>query len=127
MPAIRTFPACLAAPMSGYTPLPARAGRLDGRTGDARWAGGTGPKICAIARERRKTSLSLSSSPRSAIFNPIMLLIIVDYPPNYDHKTDECHRKTPIITDDFIDWSWYGHCYRQDQNYHFHGATFLKN
>jgi len=50
-------------------------------------------------------------------------LIIVDYPPNYEDETDECHRKTPKITDDFIDWSWYNHCYCQDQNYHFHVAA----
>ena len=57
-------------------------------------------------RGRMGTSLSLSRPPRSSISNPIMLLIIVDYPPNYEHKTDECHRKTHITTDDFIDWSW---------------------
>jgi hypothetical protein len=37
----------------------ARAGRLGGRTGGARWAGGAGPKIWAVARERRKTFVSL--------------------------------------------------------------------
>jgi hypothetical protein len=60
-----------------------------------------------------QTLVSLRPPP-SSIFSPIILLVIVDYPPNYDHKTDECHRKTHRITDHFIDWSWYSHCYCQD-------------
>ena len=50
----------------------------------------------------------------SAPKGSLVLLVVLDYPPNYQYETDWYQKKTYITADDFFEWKWYNHCYCKD-------------
>src|SRR5258707_2742933 len=90
------------------------------------------PRIGRTSTERRSRSCashqSASCSENSAIRpelsgqtlrisaprGSLVLLVVLDYPPNYQYETDWYQKKTYITADDFFEWKWYNHCYCKD-------------
>jgi hypothetical protein len=61
-------------------------------------------------REASRRSALRISAPKGLL----VLLVVLDYPPNYQYETDWYQKKTHITTDDFFEWKWYNHCYCKD-------------
>jgi hypothetical protein len=64
-----------------------------------------------------RKSLVPSRVPALRISGPkgsLVLLVVLDYPPNYQYETDWYQKKTYITADDFFEWNWYNHCYCKD-------------
>jgi hypothetical protein len=64
-----------------------------------------------------RKSLVRSRVPALRISAPkgsLVLLVVLDYPPNYQYETDWYQKKTYITADDFFEWKWYNHCYCKD-------------
>jgi hypothetical protein len=46
----------------------------------------------------------------------LILLVVLDYPSNYQDETDWYQKKMYIAADDFFEWKWNNHRYCKDQN-----------
>jgi hypothetical protein len=69
----------------------------------------------AAARPAGRALLAAAPALRiSAPKGSLVLLVVLDYPPNYQYETDWYQKKTHITTDDFFEWKWYNHCYCKD-------------
>src|SRR5258706_13412238 len=93
--------------------LPLRAARRRSAAGRALLAAANGAGGSIASRK----SLVRSRVPALRISAPkgsLVLLVVLDYPPNYQYETDWYQKKTYITADDFFEWKWYNHCYCKD-------------